>query len=55
MSNPAGFNLVTGKPEIDSLFCARTFGPVKDNECLCAVPTLGLSCCLVCGVEFVSS
>ncbi|AUG91380.1 DNA-directed RNA polymerase subunit beta' [Candidatus Hodgkinia cicadicola] len=55
VSNPAGFNLVTGKPEIDSLFCSRTFGPVKDNECLCSVPTFGVSSCLVCGVEFVPS
>ncbi|ATW05911.1 DNA-directed RNA polymerase subunit beta' [Candidatus Hodgkinia cicadicola] len=55
VSNPAGFNLITGKPEIDSLFCPRTFGPVKDNECLCSVPTFGESACLVCGVEFVSS
>ncbi|AUG34228.1 DNA-directed RNA polymerase subunit beta' [Candidatus Hodgkinia cicadicola] len=55
VSNPADFNLVTGKPEIDSLFCSRTFGPVKDDECLCSVPTFGVSSCLVCGVEFVSS
>ncbi|XXM93263.1 MAG: DNA-directed RNA polymerase subunit beta' [Candidatus Hodgkinia cicadicola] len=55
ISNPAGFNLITGKPEVNGLFCAKTFGPIKDNECLCSAPTFGISSCLVCGVEFVSS
>jgi len=28
-------NYRTGKPEPDGLHCAKIFGPIKDNECLC--------------------
>ncbi len=28
-------NYRTSKPERDGLFCAKIFGPIKDNECMC--------------------
>ncbi|XXM90089.1 DNA-directed RNA polymerase subunit beta' [Candidatus Hodgkinia cicadicola] len=55
IDNPAGFNLVDGKPEIGGLFCSKIFGPIKDNECLCNAPTFGNGVCSVCGVELTSS
>jgi hypothetical protein len=33
---PETINYRTFKPENDGLFCAKIFGPIKDNECLCA-------------------
>lgn len=35
VKKPETINYRTFKPERDGLFCARIFGPVKDNECLC--------------------
>jgi len=35
VKKPETINYRTFKPERDGLFCARTFGPVKDYECLC--------------------
>lgn len=32
---PEGINRRTGKPERDGLYCARLFGPVADNCCIC--------------------
>jgi len=32
---PETINYRTLKPERDGLFCAKIFGPMKDNECLC--------------------
>jgi DNA-directed RNA polymerase subunit beta' len=32
---PETINYRTFKPERDGLFCAKTFGPIKDFECLC--------------------
>ena len=32
---PETINYRTFKPERDGLFCAKTFGPIKDYECLC--------------------
>jgi DNA-directed RNA polymerase subunit beta' len=32
---PETINYRTFKPENDGLFCAKIFGPIKDNECLC--------------------
>ncbi|MFK8067804.1 MAG: DNA-directed RNA polymerase subunit beta' [Gammaproteobacteria bacterium] len=35
VKKPETINYRTFKPERDGLFCAKTFGPVKDFECLC--------------------
>jgi DNA-directed RNA polymerase subunit beta' len=35
VKKPETINYRTFKPERDGLFCAKTFGPVKDYECLC--------------------
>src|SRR6201987_4113692 len=35
VKKPETINYRTFKPERDSLFCARIFGPIKDYECLC--------------------
>ena len=35
VKKPETINYRTFKPERDGLFCAKIFGPVKDNECLC--------------------
>ncbi|MEE2644830.1 MAG: hypothetical protein VYD19_07840, partial [Myxococcota bacterium] len=32
---PETINYRTYKPEHGGLFCARTFGPIKDYECYC--------------------
>jgi DNA-directed RNA polymerase subunit beta' len=32
---PETINYRTLKPEKDGMFCCRTFGPIKDYECLC--------------------
>ncbi|HJK87013.1 MAG TPA: DNA-directed RNA polymerase subunit beta' [Candidatus Megaira endosymbiont of Nemacystus decipiens] len=48
----------TFKPEKDGLFCAKTFGPVKDYECLCGkykrMKYRGVTC-EKCGVEVTST
>ncbi|MDE1943477.1 MAG: DNA-directed RNA polymerase subunit beta' [Betaproteobacteria bacterium] len=35
VKKPETINYRTFKPERDGLFCAKSFGPVKDYECLC--------------------
>lgn len=35
VKKPETINYRTLKPERDGLFCAKIFGPMKDNECLC--------------------
>ena len=35
VKKPETINYRTFKPERDSLFCAKIFGPVKDYECIC--------------------
>lgn len=35
VKKPETINYRTSKPERDGLFCAKTFGPMKDFECLC--------------------
>jgi len=51
-------NYRTAKPENGGLFCAKIFGPVKNNECLCGKYTKlkdkGVIC-EKCGVEVISS
>jgi DNA-directed RNA polymerase subunit beta' len=51
---PETINYRTFKPEHQGLFCARTFGPVKDYECACSKYKLfkhqGVVC-EKCGVE----
>ena len=39
VKKPETVNYRTFKPEKDSLFCARVFGPIKDYECLCGKHT----------------
>src|SRR5690349_24279422 len=51
---PETINYRTFKPERDGLFCARIFGPIKDDECLCGkykrMKFRGIIC-EKCGVE----
>ena len=35
VKKPETINYRTFKPERDGLFCSKTFGPIKDYECLC--------------------
>ena len=55
---PETINYRTFKPERDGLFCAKLFGPVKDNECQCGkykrLKHQGVVC-EKCGVEVTSS
>jgi len=53
LRKPETFNRRTGKPERDGLYCARTFGPVDDDRCLCGKLTAPASAgqrCDKCGV-----
>lgn len=54
VKTPETINYRTFKPEHNGLFCARTFGPVKDYQCLCGKHKLfnhqGVIC-EKCGVE----
>ena len=54
VKKPETINYRTFKPERDGLFCAKIFGPVKDNECLCGkykrLKHRGVEC-EKCGVE----
>lgn len=53
---PETINYRTFKPERDGLFCAKTFGPVKDYECICGkykrMKHRGIVC-EKCGVEVI--
>ena len=55
---PETINYRTFKPERDGLFCAKLFGPVKDNECQCGkykrLKHQGVVC-EKCGVEVTLS
>ncbi|MCB0272795.1 MAG: DNA-directed RNA polymerase subunit beta' [Bdellovibrionales bacterium] len=55
---PETINYRTFKPERDGLFCAKTFGPVKDYECICGkykrMKHRGIVC-EKCGVEVIES
>ena len=35
VKKPETINYRSLKPEVDGLFCARIFGPVRDYECMC--------------------
>ncbi len=58
VKKPETINYRTFKPERDGLFCAKTFGPVKDYECLCGkykrMKHRGVVC-EKCGVEVIQS
>ena len=58
VTKPETINYRTGKPERHGLFCAQTFGPVKDYECLCGkykrLKHRGVIC-EKCGVEVTLS
>ncbi len=58
IKKPETINYRTFKPERDGLFCARTFGPIKDYECLCGkykrMKYRGIVC-EKCGVEVIQS
>jgi DNA-directed RNA polymerase subunit beta' len=58
VKKPETINYRTFKPERDGLFCAKTFGPVKDYECLCGkykrLKHRGVIC-EKCGVEVALS
>ena len=57
VKKPETINYRTLKPERDGLFCAKIFGPMKDNECLCGkykrMKHRGVVC-EKCGVEVTS-
>src|ERR1700750_511530 len=54
IKKPETINYRTFQPERDGLFCARTFAPIKDYECLCGkykrMKYRGITC-EKCGVE----
>lgn len=58
VKKPETINYRTFKPEHDGLFCAKTFGPMKDWECLCGkykrMKHRGVICDK-CGVEVIQS
>jgi DNA-directed RNA polymerase subunit beta' len=58
VKKPETINYRTFKPERDGLFCAKTFGPIKDFECLCGkykrLKHRGVIC-EKCGVEVTLS
>lgn len=58
VKKPETINYRTFKPERDGLFCAKTFGPIKDYECLCGkykrLKHRGVIC-EKCGVEVTIS
>jgi len=58
VKKPETINYRTFKPERDGLFCAKIFGPIKDNECLCGkykrLKHRGVIC-EKCGVEVTTS
>jgi len=58
VTKPETINYRTLKPERDGLFCAKTFGPVKDYECICGkykrLRHRGVVC-EKCGVEVIQS
>src|SRR5467141_87980 len=58
VKKPETINYRTFKPERDGLFCAKIFGPIKDNECLCGkykrMKSRGIIC-EKCGVEVTLS
>ncbi len=58
VTKPETINYRTLKPERDGLFCAKTFGPVKDYECVCGkykrLRHRGVVC-EKCGVEVIES
>lgn len=58
VKKPETINYRTFKPERDGLFCAKTFGPVKDWECICGkykrMKHRGVVCDK-CGVEVIQS
>src|SRR5689334_20616657 len=58
VKKPETINYRTFKPERDGLFCAKSFGPVKDYECNCGkykrMKHRGVVC-EKCGVEVIQS
>src|SRR6202522_2833107 len=58
VKKPETINYRTFKPERDGLFCAKIFGPIKDDECLCGkykrLKHRGVIC-EKCGVEVTLS
>jgi len=58
VTRPETINYRTFRPEKEGLFCARTFGPTKDYECLCGkyrrIKFKG-TVCEKCGVEVTQS
>ena len=58
IKKPETINYRTFKPEKDGLFCAKTFGPIKDYECNCGkykrMKHRGVVC-EKCGVEVIQS
>ena len=58
VKKPETINYRTFKPEREGLFCAMTFGPIKDYECLCGkykrLKHRGVVC-EKCGVEVTTS
>ena len=58
VTKPETINYRTYKPEKDGLFCAKTFGPIRDYECLCGkyrkIKYKGIIC-EKCGVEVTKS
>ena len=59
VKKPETINYRTFKPEMDGLFCEKTFGPIKNWECYCGkykrIEPAELLICERCGVEITES
>ena len=59
IKKPETINYRTFKPEMDGLFCEKTFGPIKNWECYCGkykrIEPAELLICERCGVEITES
>ena len=59
VTKPETINYRTFKPEMDGLFCEKTFGPIKNWECCCGkykrIEPAELLICERCGVEITES
>ena len=59
VTKPETINYRTFKPEMDGLFCEKTFGPIKNWECYCGkykrIEPAELLICERCGVEITES
>src|SRR5271169_5000114 len=51
VSSPETFNVRTGEPVENGLFCERIFGPARKGKCSCGADNGGAASCRACGIE----